>query len=215
MAWATDRRQRRIGRGLLAGLEQDFPPGLIHRHRSFDDRDDGSSHAGRHREDGPLHRRNRITRQHAQVPAALLRRLDDDVAALEVNRLAAPGGGHEQLRSLVDIHRRSVGEAQRRVRARARADRFLLADGGAGCERASGQPVAARRRRRRPSPAGRRAPSSRRWCRGRDTGTRAPARPRRRGLPSAASAKRIAAAWRSPAVRLSARPARRGTRRSG
>ena len=40
-----------------------------------------------------------------------------------MNRLAAPGGGHEQLRSLVDVDCRSVGEAQHRVRARARADR--------------------------------------------------------------------------------------------
>jgi hypothetical protein len=73
----------------------------------------------------------------------LFGRLDDDVTALEVNRLAAPRGGHEQLRSLVDIHHRSVGEAQHRVGSRARADRLPLADGGACFERTHGQAVQA------------------------------------------------------------------------
>ena len=69
--------------------------------------------------------------------------LDDDVAALEVNRLAAPGGAHEQLRSLVDIHHRSVGEPQHRVGSRARANRLPFADGGACFERAHAQAVQA------------------------------------------------------------------------
>ncbi len=67
---------------------------------------------------------------------ALFGGLDDDVTALEVNRLAAPGGGHEQLRSLVDIHHRSVGEPQHRVGSRAGADRLVLSDRGACFERA-------------------------------------------------------------------------------
>ncbi len=53
-----------------------------------------------------------------------------------MNRLAAPGGGHEEFRSFVDIHRRSIGEPQHRVGPRARADRLTLANGGACVERA-------------------------------------------------------------------------------
>ena len=81
--------------------------------------------------------------QNPQPAPALFGGLDDDVAALEVNRLAAPGGGHEQLRSLVDIHHRSVGEPQHRVGSRARADRLAFADGGACFERARRQAVQA------------------------------------------------------------------------
>jgi hypothetical protein len=53
----------------------------------------------------------------------------------------APRGGHEQLRALVDIDSRSIGEAQYRLRARPRADAFLVADGGARLDRTSGQAV--------------------------------------------------------------------------
>ena len=101
---------------------------LIHRHRALDHRNHGAAHAGGHREHRALHRGNGITGQHPQVAAALFRRLDDDVAALQVNRLAAPGGGHEQLRPLVHIHDRSVGKPQDGMGARTGAHRLPLAD---------------------------------------------------------------------------------------
>ena len=75
------------------------------------------------------------------MAAALLRRLHDDVAALEMDGLAAPGGGHEQLRPLVDINGRSVGKTQHRMSARPGADQFLVGDGGLGVEHSAGQAV--------------------------------------------------------------------------
>ena len=129
------------------GLRTHFPARLVHRHRSLDHRNHRAAHAGGHREDGSLHRGDGIAGQNSKAAPALFGGLDDDVAALEVNRLAAPGGGHEQLRSLVDIHHRSVGEPQHRVGSRARADRLVFADGGACFERA------ARGRRYRPPSA--------------------------------------------------------------
>ena len=135
--------QRRVGGGLLAGAEKHLPAGLVHRHRPFDDGDHRASHARRNREDGPLYRSDRVAGQHAQVPPALLGGPDDDVAALEVKSLAAPGGGDEQLRSLVHVHRRSVGEPQHGVGPRARADRLLLADRGACCESSLRQAIQA------------------------------------------------------------------------
>ena len=62
------------------------------------------------------------------MAAALLRRPDDDVAALEVDGAAAPGGGDEELCSLVDVYHRSVSEPQHGVRPRAGADQFFFAD---------------------------------------------------------------------------------------
>ena len=136
-------RQRRNGGGLLAGAEKHLLAWLVHRHRSLDHRHHRAPHAGGHREDGPLHRGDGIAGQHSQVAPALFGGLDDDVAALQVNRLAAPCGGHEQLRSLVDIHHRSVGEPQHRVGSRARANRLVFADGAACVEGADGKAVQA------------------------------------------------------------------------
>ena len=171
-----------------------MPAGLVHRHRSLDHRDHRAAHAGGHRENGSLHRGDGITGQNLQAAPALFGGLDDDVAALEVNRLAAPGGGHEQLRSLVDIHDRSVGEPQHRMGSRAGADRLPFADGGACFEthsRFAARPGGTgRRRRKRPWPARRLDPSWRRWRRVRDRGPRRALRPPRPGLPTAPTGKR-------------------------
>src|SRR6185503_12210123 len=55
--------------------------------------------------------------------------IDDDVAALEMDGLAAPSGGKEQFRPFIDIHSRSVGELQHCAGSRTGADRISFADG--------------------------------------------------------------------------------------
>ena len=127
-------RERRDRRGLIAGAKDQFLSRLVHRHRSLDHRHHRATHAGGHREDRSLDRGDRIARQHPQISPALFGGFDDDVAALEVDGLAAPGGGDEEFRSFVDIHRRSVGEPQHRVAPRACADCVSFADGGTGFE---------------------------------------------------------------------------------
>ena len=78
-----------------------------------------------------------------RCPRRCLAAPDDDVAALEVNRLPAPGGGGEQLRSLVDVHGGPVGEPQHGVGSRAGADELSFGDCGARCERFPWQAVQA------------------------------------------------------------------------
>ena len=209
------RRQRRIGGGLLAGAEDHLPAGLVHRHGPFHDRDDRAAHAGRHREDGAFDRGDRITGQDAQVAAALLGGLDDDVAALEVNGAAAPGGGDEQLRALVDVHRSIRRRAAARRAPRGRCGPSRLRQSTAPALRASPG-----RRYRPPSadttvargPPGAIMASMVPRPRYRTERTSAAAAAR---LPSASSGRRSAAAWRPRGGRPSSRPARRGTRGSG
>ena len=67
---------------------------------------------------------------------ALLGRLNDDVAALEMNDPAAPGGVHGKLRAFVDVHQRTIGKLQDGSGAGTGADDFILADRGAGLQNA-------------------------------------------------------------------------------
>src|SRR5260370_40221097 len=75
------------------------------------------------------------------MTAALLGGLHDDVAAIELDRLAAPRRLYRKFRALIHLHARAVGELKDGSRAGVGADNVLVRHGCARLERTSRQPI--------------------------------------------------------------------------
>ena len=124
-----------VGGVLVAGAEHREPGALLHVHFAVEHRDARAAHAVVDREDGADDRDGHLVGRDVEVAKLLLRRLDDHLAAVNLDHDAVGATRELELGALGELDLGAVGEHEHRARAARRAHGVAALDRGAGLER--------------------------------------------------------------------------------